>query len=146
MTPRKMKAGRIFRDCLLIAAIAASSVFSWADENTDPAIKTAESWLALVDAKEYEKSWAEAAPFFQAKISEKDWVRMVTLVREPLGEVKWHPLLGAQAATTLPGAPEGDYVVIQFKTNFAEKPDAVETITTMKDEKGNWQVAGYFIK
>ena len=141
-----MKAAQIIRDFLLIVAIAASSVLSWADENTDPAIKAAELWLALVDAKEYEKSWAEAAPFFQVKVSEKDWVRMVSFVREPLGDVKSRQLLGAQAATTLPGAPEGEYVVIQFKTSFAEKPDAIETITPMKDEKGTWRVAGYFIK
>jgi hypothetical protein len=124
--PRKgMTAGRIFRDFLLIVATAASSVLCWADENTDQAIKAAASWLALVDAKEYDKSWAEAAPLFQEKISEKDWVRMVAFVREPLGEVKSRQLLGAQPATTLPGAPEGEYVVIFCLSGCFSKPLAI---------------------
>jgi len=52
----------------------------------------------------------------------------------------------AKYATSLPGAPDGEYVVIQFKTSFANKADALETITPMKDDKGAWRVSGYFIK
>lgn len=141
-----MKATSIIRNLFIVAIIAATSAVCHADEKTDQAVKAAESWLALVDAKEYKKSWEEAAPFFKEKVSEKDWEKMVSSVREPLGEVKSRELLGAQFTTTLPGAPEGEYVVIQFKTNFADKPDSVETITPMKDEKGTWRVSGYFIK
>jgi hypothetical protein len=71
---------------------------------------------------------------------------MVSSVRKPVGEVKSRELVGAKFTTTLPGGPEGEYVVIQFKTNFADKPDSVETITPMKDDKGTWRVSGYFIK
>jgi len=53
--------------------------------------------------------------------------------------------LDAQLTTTLPGTPEGEYVVIQFKTNYANKPDSVETITPMLADV-SWRVSGYFIK
>jgi hypothetical protein len=49
-------------------------------------------------------------------------------------------------ATSLPGAPDGEYVVIQFETSFENKNDAVETVTPMKDEDGKWRVSGYFIR
>jgi len=52
----------------------------------------------------------------------------------------------AQPATSLPGAPDGDYVVIQFQTSFANKASAVETITPMRDRDGAYRVSGYFIR
>ena len=55
-------------------------------------------------------------------------------------------LLSAQHMTSLPGAPDGDYVVIQFKTSFANKKSAVETVTPMLEKDGVWRVSGYFIK
>ncbi len=48
--------------------------------------------------------------------------------------------------TSLPGAPDGKYVVIQFKTSFENKKSATETITPMMDNDGKWRVSGYFIK
>ena len=36
----------------------------------------------------------------------------------------------------LPGAPDGEYVVIQFETSFEKKKSSVETITPMKEKGG----------
>jgi hypothetical protein len=47
---------------------------------------------------------------------------------------------------TLPGAPDGEYVVIQYETSFENKKSAIETITPMLDEDGRWRVSGYYIK
>ena len=88
----------------------------------------------------------KAAPFFKGKVKEEDWVKMVSSVRGPLGDMKLRELIGAQYATTLPGAPQGEYVVIQFKTAFQNQAEAIETITPMKDDKGVWRVSGYFVK
>ena len=51
-----------------------------------------------------------------------------------------------QYATSLPGAPDGEYVVIQYATTFENKADAVETVTPMLDKDGQWKVSGYYIK
>ena len=48
--------------------------------------------------------------------------------------------------TKLPGAPDGEYVVIQYKSAFANQPTAIETIVPMLDKDGKWHVSGYFIK
>jgi len=45
-----------------------------------------------------------------------------------------------------PLPPDGEYVVIQFKTSFENKKAAIETITPMLDKDGKWKVSGYFIK
>ena len=47
---------------------------------------------------------------------------------------------------SLPGAPDGKYVVIQYDTVFENKSSAVETIIPMADPDGAWRVSGYFIR
>lgn len=116
-----------------------------ADDSTAPAVTAAKGWLTLIDNQEYAKSWEEAAPFFKDSVPQSQWETMIALVRTPLGKVESREFIAAQPITSLPDAPEGEYVVIQFKTRFADKPDSVETIVPMKSE-GVWRVSGYFIK
>jgi hypothetical protein len=47
-------------------------------------------------------------------------------------------------ALSLPGAPDGEYVVIQYETQFEHHTPA-ETVTPMLDKDGAWKVSGYFI-
>jgi hypothetical protein len=51
-----------------------------------------------------------------------------------------------QYTTSVPGAPDGQYVIIQFTTSFKNKASATETVTPMLDKDGSWRVSGYFIK
>ena len=55
-------------------------------------------------------------------------------------------LKSTQFATSLPGAPDGEYVVIQFEASFGNKRASVETVTPMLEKDGQWRVSGYFIK
>jgi hypothetical protein len=141
-----MKLHSTIKSLLLPAILAGSIALAFADEQTDLGVSAAKTWLGLVDAKQYKESWVEAAPFFKDRITENDWVKMILLARGPFGELKSREFKTAKYATSLPGAPDGEYVVIQFQTSFTNKADAVETITPMKDDKGAWRVSGYFIK
>ena len=79
-------------------------------------------------------------------ITEAGWSDALTKVRKPLGEMKSRKLLDAKSAKSLPGAPNGEYFVIQFDTTFAAKEQAVETVTFMLELDGSWRVVGYFIR
>jgi len=67
-------------------------------------------------------------------------------VRGPLGDRISREIRSSEYRTQLPGAPDGEYVVIEFSTSFAGKAGAVETVTPMKDADGTWRVAGYFVR
>ena len=67
-------------------------------------------------------------------------------VRTPLGKLVSRKVKSASYKTSLPGAPDGEYVVIEFETSFLNKKTAVETVTPMMDNDGNWRVSGYYIK
>ena len=67
-------------------------------------------------------------------------------VRVPLGAQMSRVVKSKQYTTSVPGAPDGQYVVIQFTTSFKNKGSATETVTPMLDKDGSWRVSGYFIK
>ena len=118
-----------------------------ADEASRKAARSAaEAWLGLVDAEKYAKSWDEAASFFKSKVSKTQWVELVGSTREPFGALKSRQFLGAKYTTELPGAPDGEYVVIQYKASYENKKNAIETITPMKDGDGRWRVSAYFVR
>ena len=67
-------------------------------------------------------------------------------VRQPLGKMLSRKIKSTQYETSLPGAPDGEYVVIQYNTSFEHKESAIETVTPMLEQDGKWKVSGYFIK
>jgi hypothetical protein len=67
-------------------------------------------------------------------------------LRNPLGKVLSRKLITKTYKKSLPGAPDGEYLVIQFETSFENKKSAVETTITMMDKNGIWRISGYFIK
>ena len=109
------------------------------------ATAAATNWLALVDAGQYEQSWHEASGLFRERVTQAQWTSQAKAVREPLGIVQSRAIQAAQSATSLPGTPDGDYVVLQFRATFAHKANAIETVAVMTED-GAWRAAGYFIK
>ena len=110
------------------------------------AIQAATNWVQLVDNGKYGESWDTAATVFKKAISRDKWQQAMKQVREPLGQLVSRTVKSATYATSLPGAPDGEYVVIQFVTSFANKKGAVETVTPMMDTDGKWHVSGYYIR
>ena len=104
------------------------------------------AWLALVDSGKYADSWQEASQFFRAAVTKEQWQSALRGSRDPLGKMLSRKLKSATYTKTLPGAPDGEYVVIQYESSFEHKQSAVETVTPMLDKDGKWRVSGYFIK
>ena len=117
-----------------------------AQDNTKAAEAASDAWLRFVDSGDYSQSWMEASSLFKAAVTEKQWEQKITAARQPLGALISRKLKSAKYTTTLPGAPDGQYVVIQYDTSFANKKAAIETVTPMLDKDGQWRVSGYFIK
>jgi Protein of unknown function (DUF4019) len=131
--------------CLALCSLAAAR--AWAAEGPEAAAQAAaESWLTLVDAGQYAESWDHAATLFRGAVTRNQWEQAVEGVRGPLGKVVSRKIKARQYTEHLPGAPDGEYVVLQYDTVFANKASAVETVTPMLDKDGTWRVSGYLIK
>jgi len=110
------------------------------------AIKAADGWLKIVDGGKYDDSWIQASSLFKDHITEDQWAQKVGAVRESTGPVISRKVASARYMTSLPGASDGEYVVIQYQTSFENKKSAVETVTPMLDKNGSWRVSGYYIR
>ena len=110
------------------------------------AVAASGAWLSLVDGENYAESWNQASGLFKAAVTKEQWQNTVKAVRVPLGKLVARKLKSKQYTKTLPGAPDGEYVVIQYETTFENKKSAVETVTPMLDKDGKWRVSGYYIK
>ncbi len=121
-----------------------------ADLDTDRAIadakRAAQAWLEIVDGGDYAASWAASASLFRRAVGKERWVQQLNGVRAPLGNMEARTVRSARYATQLPGAPDGEYVVIQYDTRFSNKRSTIETVTPMKDPDGQWRVSGYYIR
>ena len=131
--------------CLLF--ILLSWIPAVANETAEKrAIEASNTWLTLIDNNQYAKSWETAAELFKNAVGKDQWNQSLNSVRKPLGKVMKRTMKSKQYTTTLPGAPDGEYVVIQYETSFENKNSSVETVTPMQDKDGNWRVSGYYIK
>jgi hypothetical protein len=113
----------------------------------DPAAERAAlEWLALTDRGDASGSWTAASSLFRRAVTVEQWTQALAAAREPLGRLVDRRLESARAASELPGAPDGEYVVLQFTTAFEHKRAATETVTPMREADGAWRVSGYFIR
>ncbi len=115
-------------------------------DNEKAALRSAKTWLSLIDAGRYAESWQEASTYFQGAVSREKWESALAGVRTPLGKLVSRKVAKTKEATTLPGAPDGRYVVMTFTSSFEQKKTATETVTFMREKDGTWKAAGYFIK
>jgi hypothetical protein len=134
--------------CLIVAALILGAGIQMAAESgkEEAAVSAAQKWLSLVDEGKYKESWKEAAEYFRNAVKQDQWEQSLQAVRKPLGKILLRKVESKSYTTSLPGAPDGEYVVIQFETLFEKKKSAVETVTPMLDKDGKWRVSGYFIK
>ena len=132
--------------CAIVLSVCAASMAA-GDEQAEATAKSAAlAWLSLVDAGSYAESWTAASTRFRTAIRQDRWQPRAASARTPLGALQSRKLQSAIFKRALPGAPDGEYVVIQFASSFEKKAEAIETVTTMKDEDGSWRVSGYYIE
>ena len=131
---------------VLLLNVVATTAGASDQTAVDEATKAADRWLKLVDAGDYKQSWDTASSLLKNAVTEDQWAQQVGTARKPLGALVSRKLKSAQYATSLPGAPDGKYVVIQYDSVFQNKSAAVETVTPMLDQDGQWRVSGYFIR
>lgn len=153
-------AGGMLIMSLIIAAVALSTMIGAREDalafapnapTTAPrpaeteATSAARQWVALLDGERWDANWRAAGAIFRAQLTSAQWATTIRPVRQPLGRASSRTLRSAVRTKTLPGAPLGDYQLLEFQTRFATKPDAVETVVLSREQSG-WRVDGYFIR
>ena len=102
-------------------------------------------WLAVVDRGRYAESWETAARVFQ-ECSGEGAVEQSQARPRASGSGQFEKGYQYRVPHQDAGAPDGEYVVIQYTTVFENKQSAVETVTPMLDKDKAWRVSGYYVK
>jgi hypothetical protein len=137
---------RIKQLCLVTGGfLVLSNPINASEADESAAIKASKDWLSIVDKGQYGQSWDNCAQFLKTAVKRKDFDSKLKASRGQFGELVSRTIKTKHFMTSMPGAPDGKYVVIQYDTSFAKKKHAVETVTPMLEKDGQWKVSGYFI-
>jgi hypothetical protein len=138
------------RALLVIAACCLSAIGSGPAPAQDPRGTAAQTqalaWLALTDHGDAAASWRASGKLFQNAITVDKWAEALRQVRPQLGDVVERSVQSTQITKNIPGAPDGDYALLVFRSSFANKTDSSEHVTLQLEADGVWRVIGYFIR
>ena len=114
---------------------------------TEPdSLARAENFLKFVDTDDWAGSWDAAGASFRDQATLEEWIGAIEPVREQVGKLQSRKLLSVQRTSTLPSAPEGEYEILQYESEFSGVDiGAVETLIMVQVGEG-WDVAGYFVR
>jgi hypothetical protein len=102
-------------------------------------------FLGYLDHGRYADSYAYTGMLIRAQLDRDSFAKQLEKARAGTGALLSRELIDAGYTTTVPGAPEGQYVVLHYSASFANRQEAVETLT-LAFAKGYWRVSGYYIK
>jgi hypothetical protein len=102
-------------------------------------------FLGYLDQGRYADSYAYTGMLLRTQVDREAFAAQIEKARTGTGALQGRELIDASYATTVPGAPEGQYVVLHYHANFASRQDTVETLT-LAFANGYWRVDGYYIK
>ena len=132
----------------VLAAIALGAPVSSVaqDARATSVQRVARDWLALIDRGDYAASWKAAGAKFKLAVTSERWSAAAKSVRGPLGAVVQRSMYNTSFTKAFPGAPEGDYALVVFRTAFQNKTGGDETITLEHEADGQWRVVGYAVR
>lgn len=106
------------------------------------AAQNAEAWLKLLDSGEYGKAWDQCGALFRDRVTRQQWVEGLPKDREALGKLKSRKLEAIAYRTSMPNAPEGEYVMTRYFADYEKNPK-VEEIVSLMYVDGAWRPIGY---
>jgi hypothetical protein len=103
-------------------------------------------FISIVDNQIYGGAWVEAGGLMQDIVPQQVWTAGMRVVRQGLGVVRARKVASHRHLHVLPGGTQGEFMVITYQTQFAMKPNSIETvILIMQPPLGLWKVISYTV-
>ena len=100
----------------------------------------ARSFLALIDADDWDASWDAIGQAIRSGNTKAVWTSVSNDMRAKYGKPGKRELVSVDL---VPAPPHG-YTVVKFRTDYARKAGAIETLSMAREGDG-WRVAGIMI-
>jgi hypothetical protein len=102
-------------------------------------------FVGYLDQGRFADSYAYTGMLIRTQLDREAFSTQIQKTRAGTGALQSRDLMDASYSTSVPGAPEGQYVILHYHASFANRPDTVETVT-LAFANGYWRIAGYYIK
>ena len=122
------------------------SALALANSPQDEVTQAALLWLQKVDGGQLQQAYDDSGVLMKNAVAFDKWSAAITAARASVGNVQSRDLDSVDAHTQFPGVPEGDYMIVKFKTHFGSKADAQETLSFQREPDGKYHVIGYFVR
>jgi uncharacterized protein (TIGR03067 family) len=113
------------------------------DAKIELATQAAEAWLRLMDAGDHGQAWEQASQAIRNALTKKNFVMLGERTDSKLGKLKARTVLDREYKRDLPGAPRGEYVAIQYRSEYEKWPKVAELVVPMLESDGVWRVSGW---
>ncbi len=118
---------------------------------TNPAVTQAmdeaQHWLNLTDQGQYGSAWLDSGTLLQDIVTESQWIGAMDEVRAPFGNgVLSRKKVSSQSITQLPHGTKGNFMLIDYRSQFSGNSSAKERVILMTDALGQWRVISYDLK
>ena len=131
--------------CVSVLTLTATTAWTQKKEVDPATLEATLVWLAVMDTGLYEEGWNQSHPLFQGKVDREEWLEEMRRERSPLGEVKSREVFDSGYFGKIPNHPGLEMTVIQFQSEFENKPRAIETLSPVRMNGGPWKIGGYVI-
>jgi hypothetical protein len=109
-------------------------------------IEAGQKWLALIDAEKADVAWDVASKQLQSVVKRDKFAAEMRQVRKPLGKLESRTAVKFARSHELPGAPAGDYAIIEFDAKFTNGKHLAEQLIWALEDRDVWRVAGYYYR
>src|SRR5438874_7637083 len=143
-----MKRGLALLVCLPVILVQSCTFHSVSKARTQKREREKEArtaaldWLALIDAGDYARAYAEEPARLRAATTEGQFMRSMESRRAPFGRVLSRKFIGAAFTSKLTGPPDGRYENLLLPTSIGNKMVAAERVI-MTHEDDQWRVVDY---
>jgi hypothetical protein len=109
-------------------------------------IEAGKKWLELLDSGNAGAAWDLASKQLQSVVKRDAFVAEISTVRKPLGKIDTRTPVKFARSHELPGAPSGDYAIVEFDTKYANGKHLSEQVIWTIESGDIWRVAGYYYR
>jgi hypothetical protein len=131
---------------LSVWALACALPAAAQDPQISDARRVALEWLTVVDADNGTASYAAAGTKFRTTMTQEQWSGALAQARSQFGATQRRTFAGAQKSDDIPNKPEGDFVLLTFRSGFEKRDTVMETLTMERESDGKWHVIGYALR
>jgi hypothetical protein len=109
-------------------------------------IEAGQKWLMLIDEGRADAAWDVASTHLRSVVTRDQWINGIRRFRKPFGKLASRKAVKFGRAHSMPGAPDGDYAIIEYESTFANGKHATEQLIWMLEGESSWRVSGYYIR